>query len=450
MDLLCKFVDDFQEKRPILLIELENVTRLDKDSRHALKYIQGYLLDAQVVISLSSGNTKCLSTDVDGNFRKVVHNYAEAYTVYFSPFTREEASNFIKFNPGYKLSLDVYETLTNFNPKLLSLCRDCDEMQAKSKIMDFVQFFVDEIATTLKMVEFSWINETLPVSKEMFFYAANDMEIPIRKKMDYFSSWIYAESITYIVNEGGTNDNFTGSSTAANAPTTAGVFKLGINFPKIYEVLMKMFLNHKPEIIIHSAIIDGFHFEYSICSNMKVLHLAYSKQRATRFSFPSWKKIATINIAMSLEMDSRQPVKNLLPGVLYHLRPNHPVIDAVGYFVESGMEYLLLIQVSLSKYSDHRSPAGDIKDLVRGCEHTFDEDAKDWLEYYCRRTPSTNLSTLTCIYLYICPTEFYERGDLVNMFRPGSKTKDIFFGLVIHSSPSATEIKKTYHQVTHH
>lgn len=28
VDLLCKFVDDFQEKRPILLIELENVTRL--------------------------------------------------------------------------------------------------------------------------------------------------------------------------------------------------------------------------------------------------------------------------------------------------------------------------------------------------------------------------------------------------------------------------------------
>ena len=127
------------------------------------------------------------------------------------------------------------------------------------------------------------------------------------------------------------------------------------------------------------------------------------------------------------------------------------ICDPIGYFEKSGGKYLLLIQVSLTKCSDHRSKAVDIKNAVKGCEHTVvDPHAGNWLEYYCRRIPNTDVSALTCIYVYISPTDFYTSGEIASRFKPGTKTIGIFFGLVMGSSLSAIEINKTYRNVVHH
>ena len=49
-------------------------------------------------------------------------------------------------------------------------------------------------------------------------------------------------------------------------------------------------------------------------------------------------------------------------NMLYELRVFHPTIDGVGYLKEegSGQEWLVFIQVSLSKYSHHRSKLTDL------------------------------------------------------------------------------------------
>ena len=427
--------------KPLFLMELGNVSKFRDDTKDVLRNIQGYFDGAQLVISLSSGNLKFLQVNEDSSFVKVVRSFAEEYNVYFTPYTENEAEKFIQSNSGYNLSLQAYKTLTNFNPKLLSLCSGCeDEFDAKSMVDEYIQLFVQQIAITLDAVQFSWVNDTLPISKEMFFYAANDMEIPMDKVTDYRESWLCSENITYISKV----------NTAGETCTKAEKFKLGINFPTIYEKLMRMFIKHKAELHIHSDILNGFQFEYSICREMKVLHLTYSKQRLTRFSQPR-KDSVTIDISLSVGMNSNEPVKELVNGVLYHLRPNHPVIDAVGYFEKSGGKYLLLIQVSLTDCINHRSKAVDIKKAVRGCERTIvDQGAKNWLEYYCRRIPNTDVSALTCIYVYIGPNDFYTSGDIYSRFLPGTKTTDVFFGLVIGSSLSAKEITRLYRTVVHH
>jgi hypothetical protein len=54
-------------------------------------------------------------------------------------------------------------------------------------------------------------------------------------------------------------------------------------------------------------------------------------------------------------------VKEIQSNVLYHLKPNRPVIDAVAYVNQT----LLLIQVSLSEYERHKSKAGDLRMLYK-------------------------------------------------------------------------------------
>ena len=48
-----------------------------------------------------------------------------------------------------------------------------------------------------------------------------------------------------------------------------------------------------------------------------------------------------------------------------HLRDKHPIIDAVGRLKDQNdKEWLLLIQVSLSTYSEHKSKAGDLQKQI--------------------------------------------------------------------------------------
>jgi len=71
-----------------------------------------------------------------------------------------------------------------------------------------------------------------------------------------------------------------------------------------------------------------------------------------------------INVNM-LQQPPGTPLKQMSENALYHLREQHPVIDAVGVFLCSdATKWLLLIQISLCKYSSHSSKAGDLKKQV--------------------------------------------------------------------------------------
>ncbi len=51
---------------------------------------------------------------------------------------------------------------------------------------------------------------------------------------------------------------------------------------------------------------------------------------------------------------------NLLKNTLYELYSCHPTIDFVGYLEGASANYLIFIQLSLSKYADHRAKLGDV------------------------------------------------------------------------------------------
>ena len=52
---------------------------------------------------------------------------------------------------------------------------------------------------------------------------------------------------------------------------------------------------------------------------------------------------------------------NLKENVLYRLEMYHPIIDAVGLFVQDrGIIYLVYFQVSISSYDAHKKKIGDL------------------------------------------------------------------------------------------
>ena len=79
------------------------------------------------------------------------------------------------------------------------------------------------------------------------------------------------------------------------------------------------------------------------------------------------------------------PLHTIAQGSLVQLREKHPVIDAVTRVKDqTDKEWLLLIQVSLSAYSEHKSKAGDLQKRITWPESSVPAASPDctWFEYY--------------------------------------------------------------------
>lgn len=69
----------------------------------------------------------------------------------------------------------------------------------------------------------------------------------------------------------------------------------------------------------------------------------------------------TFEFKSHITLGSNLPVKDLVEGVLYHVRPFHPVIDAIAYVMVDAVSWLLYIRVSLTPYAGHRSKAKNLQ-----------------------------------------------------------------------------------------
>ena len=91
-------------------------------------------------------------------------------------------------------------------------------------------------------------------------------------------------------------------------------------------------------------------------------------------------------------------------GVLHHLRVGHPAIDAVYKVKENGGDtYLLLIQVSLCTYGEHKAKAITIHKSVTGNEK---ERAGVGVSNYLRMTGCENM-----VYIYASPASLVPPGE---------------------------------------
>ena len=225
---------------------------------------------------------------------------------------------------------------------------------------------------------------------------------------------------------------------------------MSVNFPTIYTALMKNIRkvlreSTNPKVSNH-RIIDGYYFEDAVLEGLEELVVMYAnKQKEVK------GEVAMFRIAVRIEEPGGTPLRELKKGCLYHLRSHHPVIDYAALLTDAvdtnkQQHWLLLVQVSLSPYKEHKSKAGDLWNKVSGPEARENKEAKTWLQYYqelARKSlqpPSGDNPppTFRTMYIYISPNEVAGQGDnpcdALNEPDVRSPTKDLYLGLIYKNS----------------
>ena len=229
-----------------------------------------------------------------------------------------------------------------------------------------------------------------------------------------------------------------------------GFFKLAVNYPSIYDMLLSMFQELAQELGTshisneNSKILQGLSFKAHVCVSLKEISVCcYGRrggsQMQTTFRF-NFHKNYTWN-------------KQLTKGVLYRLRPFHPVIDAVGYTEDSdGEPWLLLIQVSLSNYKANSTKVEDLLDNTKGREKR-PQGCESWLCYFSdgieldQKDKEKN-KVMRRMYIYLSPEKLMELGDMSDVCSildadgQLSHLPDFFCGLVSRFSPTAYFLSK--------
>ena len=96
------------------------------------------------------------------------------------------------------------------------------------------------------------------------------------------------------------------------------------------------------------------------------------------------------------------------------------------------------MQVSLSKYAQHKSKAGDLHNTVTWPESVSATTvACSWLQYY-RKLCSPGLD---CMFVYLSPKELGpDPVDVLGEKGVRSRTKDLYLGLVAKGSSTANNM----------
>jgi hypothetical protein len=434
----------------IILIELGNLSQFTVKNESDFIVLYQFLGHFRVVLSLSSG-----SGNFSGLQRKFLRLLAalkrSCRKIEFLPFTRAEFKSYRKACPFFPLDIEVYESITNFNPLLLSIIIDVDEVgTATTEVNDVVKMMMAESTETLLANNSFWVKENFSNNMNMLIYAMNGTKLQHGSYYAYYcKTWLYAEKITYI--------NFKDED--------KGIFALALNFPTCYDILMSTLRDlHSEKTMdpIRNPIIDGYFFEHAICSTISSLNVAFAKTDEAPTQQSNLDAITFNFCGHVSQTESNLPVVGLVKNVLYSLRPCHPVIDAVAYVEASESPWLVLVQVSLSDYKSHKSKLCDLKNGLAGVEKrrvkSTGNSSKNWLEYYRSIVPADKRDACKCMYVYISPEEYIKydarkkRFDLshYNLRYKESFCRGVYFGLILKGTDCAQFITLKKGNITYY
>ena len=428
--LLVTFLRDFKQQCPILLCDISGWTKRSDD---VLELAGEVLMECSTcptlttVVAHSSGTGSFPKTV----FRRYVSFLDTCPSMQLVPFTDAEAEVFMQtFRTKYLSLLPMkakLKTLTNYNPSLLIQCFNKKDIKnAIAAVTKYVRFYIDDVKTSLQGNQLDWVQGNILFSMEMLYYAENDMMVEEERYVDYLTCWVAAENLTYIVHR------------------TEKGFWLRVNHPPVYAHIMEMFRQLKPqnnEIV--NGIVKGYQFENRILQDVRQLVLVYNKEGDSK------KQVGIFNITLRKKLLPNEPLTNMNEGILYHLRDKHPVIDAVGIFKEkaSRKEWLLMVQVSLSSYTRHKSKAVNLLDSVTGPENFYRQEKNwNWLQYYSHLGATTS----NRMYIYICPDEIHKGqlpSDTLADTGDRSRTKGLFLGLVEGGTETSNTITSVLAQL---
>ena len=133
--------------------------------------------------------------------------------------------------------------------------------------------------------------------------------------------------------------------------------------PQLMIEILENVLNHSPdieELRKKEPPVNGFLFEAEFFKSLEVNSCCCVKNN----NRPSCLKFSVVHVERLMP-----DIKQLQTGVLYELRSHHPTIDAVGLLnSDKNDSWLVFIQISVSKYEDHKSKMSSIFDVSNSME----------------------------------------------------------------------------------
>ena len=428
----------------LVLVDLSEV--VIKPNMHMYSDLLELCFSNQIttVISMSSGSGLYSLSRASRKFFSTL--YVQVPVVKFKPFSDVEANAFIDhigcFRGKITDPLEV-KALTGYNPFLLSILSRQNRSEWQNCVDVFVRNYVCELLDDFTDRRFATLVESdLSYNTELLFYAMNRTPVPSSSTKAYENSWVAVESIVYVT----------------EVDDCSGQFKLAVNFPPIYEILMTELTERTTKSSVSSPIIDGFRFEKYVCSQLRVLDLCITDESGSTH-------VCSLPIELNVSQ-SHTCIMNLSIGTLYHLRCGHPVIDAVGVLKDRhGSHYLVMLQVSLLAYRKHRSKAENLKDTVVSPESLRKPDVKfNWIDYYTElaHTSITPISHATSadtardrsiqnvkrVYVYVSPEQLLDNKSdetprtILEEVGINNRTQDFCLGLVQANTSTSRDIER--------
>ena len=273
-------------------------------------------------------------------------------------FTDDEISVYVSEYKVDKATLDS-EVAGSDNPLILSYFQNTHNSKDRffegfEKLQDFVRRLTHDLIESMKTKVFT---ATLVECHKWLVHAVQETPIPISEKKNYWKSYAQKENLTSVRDENNKQ------------------FSLKLHFPEFYAAFVSELRDQfedNVDDVCQLSLVQGFMFEKKFLQHRELHSLAIEVRNV---QYPR-KTFTFSNLSPAIHQQN-DALKSLIPDQLYHLRPGHPVIDAVCFATGSNHEqYLLLIQASLSTYADHHSKACDIRKNIVSKEKVVNEAAK--------------------------------------------------------------------------
>ena len=384
-----------------------------------------HVLKWYVVISESSGSGWRLGSKIRDSLGCL---YPVTEKVVTKNFTEQEAMVYMKENEVDIAKSETLHEVTAWNPLLLhefdKTLNDPDAFNVGLSRVD--RRMLDFISSLIQVLDSRVFFRAMIRCYTFLVYAANSIAIPTGDVDAYKTSYIAREQITYDYKN-------------------HGEVYIGLYFPRVYKYLMEMLCDNLEDYSSDEAIrampaFQGLLFEKRVCENLHQLNIHAINQED---QVKDWCFVIVDSIS------SKDAVSALSVNILHHLRPGHPAIDAVCLVESSTTKSLclLLIQISLSKYSQHSSKACDIRKPVTADEKLRNPSASSIVDYYKQLAPSSD----NVIYVYVSPRQYYSsKQNLQTTFvdvlpastRSGSaRSHNFWYALVDPNSPTTRTLE---------
>ena len=426
---------------------------------HPIEYVRDFCVSVQcavkkgwyVVIASSSGLGWQLTGFDLGNHpnfdSQKVKEYVRSFSIQFENvasknFTREEAIEYIRIikaaEPGHEEKEwdEYFSKATNGNPLLLGgYFNASNSVDQKVKGDQFVSAVLRDIAINLVRSRNDQVEvfmDTIEQCHVWLGFAIQEYPIPIRCISQYYNSYCAYEHLTYVRDKNDTH------------------FVLQIAFPNLYKIFVeKCMSNAVPDCIYKSPAVQGLIFEEQFLH-----HYMLHDLNVTAIARDNSSKAFAFTIASSApQLDGALSKISLF--CMHHLRPGHRAIDAVCLSRDQNSHdmYLLLLQVSLSSYSDHRSKSLSIREAIispeKGDASNTTVSIAEFYRKMVNNNDGVNISEDHVMFIYASPkalrqprvSDFHLELNQVET-RSGATSQSYLYGFIDQNSSAASILQE--------